>query len=500
MRRMAVRNDTTRDQLEKLLDVLRRSLRYLWLAVVIAIVGTALSVVFALMRPHEYESEAVLLYREMISQSMVQNKEIHVASSAMSSRFRELLLSRQNLARVIEEFALYPDIVEDDGVVAAADHMRTKVGFRDKGSGTFRIAFRGATPAEAQKVTARLTEVLREQDTELRREQARMTLQFLTQEKERASIELFDRQRKQAEFLAEHPEFATDEKGGGGAAIRSASSKVTGGDAMLSALQRQADRIRARLRNPDKPAAPVAPVAPTQRSPARIQAEAQVQQAQREVDNARTDLEDKARRFTDKHPDVTAARLRLLAAEKSQREATAALAAVQDDGKAASVLAAPFDRDALQSELARTEREIEAYKARTAGTAATTKSNLADRLVSLETEWASLDRSVEEARDRVEALEARSFTAEITASSEFAESAQLSVVDEPFVPHAPAGKPRRTVVMAGAALFVALGMALALGLALIDDRVYRRRDLEDLAIAPVLAVVPRGGRRRRRRG
>jgi hypothetical protein len=38
-------------------------------------------------------------------------------------------------------------------------------------------------------------------------------------------------------------------------------------------------------------------------------------------------------------------------------------------------------------------------------------------------------------------------------------------------------------------LFTGLGTALALGLAIIDDRLYRRDDLDLLGV-PVLAVIP----------
>jgi hypothetical protein len=43
--------------------------------------------------------------------------------------------------------------------------------------------------------------------------------------------------------------------------------------------------------------------------------------------------------------------------------------------------------------------------------------------------------------------------------------------------------------MAGMILFVTLGLTFAVGLALIDDRLYRRADIDQLGIA-VLGVIP----------
>jgi capsular polysaccharide biosynthesis protein len=65
------------------------------------------------------------------------------------------------------------------------------------------------------------------------------------------------------------------------------------------------------------------------------------------------------------------------------------------------------------------------------------------------------------------------------------------VVDPAFRPLKPIGKPKKMLVMAGVVLFTMMGCALALGLALIDDRIYRRHDLDAMGVAPTLAVIPR---------
>lgn len=483
---MSVGASTTRDQLERVLDVLLRTTRYLWLCAAITLVGGAIAVGFALTRPHQFESEVVLLYREMIAQSMVQDREVHVAAAALASRYREMLLSRQNLKKVVEELGLYPDVVAGEGSLAAADALRARVTFRDKGSGTFRIAFRGDSPEQAQKVTARLASLLREEESQIRREQARQTLDFLAKEKARADADLLERQRAQAAFLTEHPEFAQDARGGEGAAIRSAATRKPSSDS-LSALERQRARIQARLRNPNKPI-----VTALSARANRAATEARAKAAAREADVARGDLTDKMRRFTQKHPDVVAARNRLEEAERIQRQAANELATLSDS--LPSVLIAPFNRTALESELARLESEIASYKS-SKSRAAADKSDLVERLVTIEAEWAALDREVEEARARVQGLETKAFTAEITASSEVAEASQLSIIDEAFLPHQPTGRSRKLIALAGVAVFGGLGLLLAIGLALVDDRVFHRRDLETLAIAPVLAVVPAAARR-----
>lgn len=484
---------TPREQIERILDLVRRAARYGWLVVAITAVGGGLSVLLALSRPHQYESETVLFYRELISQSVLQGREVVQSSNTLSARFKEMLLARSNLVQVVKKFNLFPEVVKDDGAVAAADLVRLRISFRDKGAGTFRITYKGDTPDEAQKVCQFLAERLKQTDNELRQEQAQVTKNFLEGEKKEADDELKERERTMAEFLAKHPEFAQETPGGSasGAGIRAAQQKkstaAATADSGLSALERQRRRIQARLANPDAPI-PAPPPPRTTAEPAELKA------ARRDVDEAQRELQEKLAQFTDKHPDVVAARSRLASAQQALRRLEAGLPAVTEE-QAAPL---PVDRGALQRELAKVEREIAAYRSK--GSSGGTKSQVADDVVNLETEWARLERVVEEARERVSSLESRVFTADITASSEFAEAAQLSVIDDAYLPHAPAGKPRKMLVIAGGLLFAGLGMALALGLALVDDRIYRRYDLQRLGVAPVLVVVPAEKRRARRRG
>ena len=142
---------TTRDQLTLLVDLIKRTMRHAWLVALITIVGAGLSVMLALRQKPTYSSEAVLLYQEKISQSVLQGRDVAKGGLTQSARFKEMLLSRANLSLVVEEFNLYPDVVESQGTVAAAEKLRLLVEFRDRGAGTFRIAFLGDTPEQAQQ-------------------------------------------------------------------------------------------------------------------------------------------------------------------------------------------------------------------------------------------------------------------------------------------------------------------------------------------------------------
>jgi capsular polysaccharide biosynthesis protein len=63
------------------------------------------------------------------------------------------------------------------------------------------------------------------------------------------------------------------------------------------------------------------------------------------------------------------------------------------------------------------------------------------------------------------------------------------VIDPPFKPVTATGPGRFLILIAGTALFIALGAALALGLGILDDRIFRALDIDEVGV-PVLAVIP----------
>ncbi len=497
---MSTAPKTTRDQLNRLVDLVRRTKRHAWLVILIAMIGGGLSTLLALKQVPQYDSETVLLYQEKISQSVLQGKEVARNSRTQSTRFKEMLLSRTSLSMIVNEFNLYPDIVEKEGTIAAAEKLRLLVNFSDRGAGTYKVSFRGNSPEEAQKITARLASLLKERDEKVRREQAEQTQKFLQNEVVETENTLFEAEAAFAAFVAKHPEFVTDLANGGGggvgASIRAKEAsdakgaKVpSSGGSRVGALRRAAKRLRDRIANPS---APIAPIAPRK---TRRAASPALQEARSELGEAKRDLGDKMSRFTPKHPDVKAAQIVVAELTRRLKKVEAEEAKRQPATKAVTpTITASTSVEDLKKELARIEYEISRLQRKASDDTSkpiAEKSSIAEDLVNLETEHARLQRRVNVASQRLSSLEARAFTAEITASAEFAEAAQLVIMEKAYLPARPAGKGKKIIVLAGTVVFGLLGCTIALGLALIDDRVYRRADIDELGIAPVLVVIPK---------
>ena len=496
---MALAPITPRDRLSRLVDLGRKAARYWWLVAVFALVGGALSLGFAMTRGKRYESAAVLFYQERIQSSILSNRQEEVQRN-LGDRFRELLFARPQLSQITNDPKLTPFPGMDPDL--AIDKLRVAVRFEARGGNNFRITYGDSDPDRAKAVTDKLTSLLKDKDEALRNDQAQMTVQFVTQQKEEAALELRKREQALAEFLAKHSEFAQDQvaEGAGIRAIRNnAKVPVNTGNPKLYALERQRQRIQARL---DAPADAPTVRMPSPPSPERLQAEAVVTDAQREVNAAQRELEDALGRYTDKHPTVIKAQEHVEAAQQKLRHAQAA---VPPDDNTPLPPATPADRTKLQKELAQIEGQISddqrssSKSTQNAGSGAGSGSGSAaaksidsgtNWVVELETQYADLRRALNEQRERVSSLADSVFRAQIDASQKSAETGgRLSIVDPAFKPVRPSGPGKTVFLLAGMVLFLALGGTIAIGLAILDDRLYRRDDIDQLDIA-VLAVIP----------
>jgi uncharacterized protein involved in exopolysaccharide biosynthesis len=480
---MALTPVTPRDRLQRLVDLGRKTWRYWWLVAVFAVVGGALSFAFALTRPRNYVSWTTLFYQERIQSSLLSPNREEIAQRNIGDRYRELLLARGQLDQIIKDPALDPFPEEPDPELKI-EKLRQAVRFAARGAMAFRIEFTDRDPDRAKAVTEKLTKMLQDKDESLRNETASNTVAFVTEQKEAATVELQKRQRALTEFLAKHPEFAQDSASSTseGASIRLRAKGPAGRTTALSVKERQLQRIQARLdAPPDSP--PIAVAIPS--SPERVIAEAAVKDAQRELGAAQRELEEALSKFTDKHPSAIKAQDRVATAQQRLRQAQAA---VPPDTATIVRPASAEDRAKLEKERGQLEKEIRDEQSRTGAPAVV--DNTEQRVVALESENTNLRRDVNEQRERVQSLADSVFRATMDANQKLAEAGgRLSVVDPAFRPAKPSGPGKTIFLMAGMVLFLSLGLSLAIGLAIIDDRLYRRVDIDQLGIS-VLGVIP----------
>jgi len=481
--------------------MIRRSFRFWAPAMALVFIGGAASIAFAFTRPRIYKSECLILYREGIRSSDLGGPDSGGdPARKLGMKLKEMVLSRTRLQQIIDEFRLYPLIVEDRGYVDAVDEMRAHIAFRVKDGDTFGLSFEGEDARRVQAVTARLSEALIGENTKTRAEQAEVTKEFLDVEKQRTESELKEKETNLAKFLAKHPEFAKETAApSAGTAIRATASKTPAAkvsDPTLLALEREAGRIQERLgmQTAVKKKKPGEPEADPKLTAEKANAEADLNAAQKE-------LAEKLAQFTEQHPDVRAAKVRVKTAETRLKRASDAFlagSAVQQAKKEEQDLnEGIIDRATLENELRKVNDEIAAHrnkvKQQNESAAPQAESQGASWIVALETDWTRLNREVAEARERNQNLQTKQFNASMAESAAASgRNRQMVIVDPAYKPTHPAKPGRAIIAGAGLAASMMLAIVLALGCALLDDRLYDRVDIERLELAPLLGVVPKG--------
>jgi uncharacterized protein involved in exopolysaccharide biosynthesis len=495
---MKLRRLTPRDQVERGVSKLRRLLGFWRRALVVFVVTALVSVPITLNAPRSYKSETVILYQETIRSADVTGTGgdgVFDNARRLGARLREALMSRASLGRIVRECHLYPRLVEQRGFIDAVDEMRKHISFRAREGDTFEIAFEGTSPEEVQEVTRRLAESIVQEAADKRAERARALKEFVDVESERNKAELKQKEGALASFLAEHPEFKR--RAGTDVLASPVAAPIEG--LSLPALEARAALIAQRLAAP-----------PAGRSATAPQKTSEAPPDSPEVVAARRDLADKLSRYTERHPDVTAARVRLRSAEAAQAAATdwsafdtPSLSSDDNSGRGDAV----DEKEALRAQLAAVNAQIAARRSQAAtGAGAKANENPEPRAASaappaasgtsgsvdIEVEFRRLLREVHDARERQRQLDESQFKASITASSVMNDrNIQVLVLDPAYRPTHPSSRPRSTTL--GAALLLCLVLALlTAGVSTwLDDRIHEREDLEHFDALPLLAVVPR---------
>jgi uncharacterized protein involved in exopolysaccharide biosynthesis len=480
--------------------MVRRVFAHWHVVIVTLVLGGLITSQIVKTRVPAFKSETVIFYREGIGKSVTGATDDKDAIRALGTKLKETLLAQTTLRRVIDEFHLYADTVAVAGYADAVEQMRKKTDFKSRSQDTFAISFEGTNKDEAQKVCARMAEILVNENAKRMNEDQRSTMEFLEVEHKRASEELDRMEREISEFLTAHPEFV-GAKEGLGTEVGAQQKKVAAEEAKRKRATSKGGggggrRNAAAAGAPPGPAsgpaaAAVDPVLLTARTAAMT-----------ELLAAKRDLSDKSSRYTEAHPDVRSAQARVSVAEESLKRAEDAVAAAQpkDDAPPPRKVASVEDPYGGGEDAGAPRPPSDPAAAAAAAASAEARRPIAteprDKVVNLEMEWTRLNRTLTIVRVRASDMEQKLYRAEMVASTtESGYGTTIAVLDPAYKPSAPSNAPNRTVVMIGLAASVVVGLVLSAAWGLfLDDRVFSPLEIEGIVMVPVLGAVPRGGK------
>ncbi len=483
---------STRETVIRLMLLLKRALRRR-LVLGVALVAAVVAAFYAprMLKPL-YSSYFVLMYRETVAPESFSNEQfLREGWRQKSARYVDLVLSRSNLESLITEFDLYPEIRAGKGMVEAVQEFRRRLDVDATNGSSLMVRYYSTDRDKLVPVLERLQSALKQQPAADSASQAAATTEFLQEEYDGVSQRLREKEAALAEFLARHPEFARDgplTMGQVGALTRARDSTLNSAPpraSRVSALERQAARLRSQIEL-HQTQGPRAAAAAAQAAREMLPEDKQrIEAAQSLEETAAERLRQLQKQFTSAHPDVVAARTDLsrLKAEVSRLKAAARY--VDQQSPSANT---PVSLDSLQAKLARVQRALAHARASGSSTPETADEKV-DDIVHLETQWATLNREVQSAKDHHESVGRRLFQAATIAKlASLGGDGQMVTVDPPFDPVRPVARGPRTIGAVAFMMVLALGFAVALLLTLADDRIFHEYDLLDVG-ADAIAVT-----------
>jgi len=186
--------------------------------IVVFLITFISSVILALALPSIYRGEATILIEDQqIPENLVQSTITSYAEERLNIIQRQVL-SNDRLRDIIDDFDLYPEIREKEGMGMAIVAMKEailveteSVGFMDPRTGkpmsatiAFALYYEGRDPETVQKVTNVLGELFLEEDIRIKERITGATTDFLTAEAESLKTQIQEFEKRITEFKSAH--------------------------------------------------------------------------------------------------------------------------------------------------------------------------------------------------------------------------------------------------------------------------------------------------------
>jgi len=461
----------------------------------LAICATGAAVVYTL--PAVYESRTVILIeRQRIPERYVASTVNEDLSNRLN-RINQQILSYEPLLRLIEEFNLYTDDVDDLAQEEIVQNMRDDIkvglveGWTERGSPAFQISYEGEDPNVVAQIANRLATLFIDENLRTRANQAIGTTEFLTnqleearQELERQEALLRDYRLKNNGELPQQENVLLSQLQRLERELQGAEEEANRNHQTRIMLESSLESARASMASLEQMAQQEERAAMAGASVGSGMLPATGGGRLTELQSAEIQLQEFRARYSEAHPDirrmegvVARLRTRTQGAEEAGRQVAAALeeeAAVAGEFETASILPMSSLRRSLVSErerIAKIESQITALHERTAELARRQSSALAaigdaqarvTRLPIHEQELSSVVRDYDISMRNYQSLLDKRIEADLASEMETRQKAEkFSVLEPARLPEVPV-RPNRPLAM-GAVAVVGTALAAFLG-------------------------------------
>ena len=410
------------------------------------------------------------------------------------------ILSRTRLLHIIDQYNLYAGGHAQRSPDQKVDLMRKDINIdlvRDARNQitAFNVSYSSRNPEMAQQVTGELTNLFINENLEVRQQQSEDTTQFLESQLETARKTLADQEQKIREFKGQHVGEMPGQLASNLQILQGLQSQLQNEEDALNTARQQhvylqtlADQYRA-VQGTSKGADGTSTGLPA---------------IDQELEKLKAQLADLSSHYTDRHPDVRKLKDQIAKTEKMRDQLLASLnakgpegatdgtdannAANQSADPAQASLMAPVQSQLRSNQLEITNREH---------AVATLKAKVDDYQGRLnqepirEQQLADLTRGYEQSKANYDDLLKKKNESKMATSMELLQQGErFRVVDAPSLPSKPDFPNRLKFCGMGLGFGLALGLLVAGGFEMMDDRIYDEKELQKLLPVAVLSEIP----------
>jgi len=445
-----------------------------------------------------YKSSTLIIVEQP---TMPQNYVVPNINDDLQTRLdsmTEQILSRTRLLVIIQKLHLYGSdhsgLTDDQKIASMRKDINLEL-VRDpqkQDVSSFAISYEARDPHLAQKVTAELTELFINENSKARQEESEGTTAFLEKQLEDARQSLSEQEAKVQEFESQHEGALPAQEPSNLAILNGLESQLQSEQDALNTAKQQRVYLEALLEQEKTAQVRVRPggdqtnAAPTD-----------LATIDNQLDTLRAQLADLSSRYTDRYPDVLrlkaqiakaeATRANIIAAQKSATPGPAhASDGLADPGLSATGRQVQSQLQANQVEISNRESAIENLKARLG--------EYQGRLNMTPSAQAQLDdltRGYDQSKENYDDLLKKKEQSEMaTSMEEMQQGERFTILDPPSLPSKPDSPNRLKFCGIGLCVGLALGLIVAGGLELFDDRLYSEKEIKSLLPMGVLSDIP----------
>jgi polysaccharide chain length determinant protein (PEP-CTERM system associated) len=437
-------------------DIIDIAIRRRWLILTPLFLSLVFGIYYVFTAPKVYEaSTLVMVEPQQIPENFVRSVVTEDAESMLGT-INQLIKSRTNIERIINEFGLMPknnpNVLMEDVIEGIKPNINIKVTRSRKGADAFSISYKGRDPQKVMAITNALAGNFIDTNFKDRETQASGTSTFLENELESVRKRLLTMEATLKEYRQTYMGELPEQLGSNLSVLQGLQNQLTAKEASLRDL-------RSRLSDTED-LAPNGAADPN------------------DIGSLRRQLADLMMRYTEKHPDVTRLKNRIRELENADGvNGNAGQISPSGVSRKKSVLLR--DQAVLENQIGTLQSRIRIYQARV------------EETPKREQELISLRRDYDNMNNLYNSLLKRKLESEISVSMERKQiGEQFQIIDRARLPKRPIEPNLKRIFVMTLGVGFGLGCGLAYLLEFLDSS-YRRPDKveEDFNI-PVIATIP----------